>query len=118
MAEEKNKTELGIDENIEGLLCYILGWITGLVFLLVEKDNKFVKFHAVQSIALSIAAFVITVALMILSFMPYLGPVFGILNGFITLGLLALWIAAMIKAAQGEKYKLPVVGDTAEKYSL
>jgi len=45
MPEEK-KTALGIDENVEGLLYYVLGWVTGLIFLLTEKENKFVKFHA------------------------------------------------------------------------
>ena len=44
------KTSTGLDENVAGLLCYILGWITGIVFLVIEPDNKFVRFHALQSI--------------------------------------------------------------------
>jgi len=44
------KTSLGLDENIEGALCYVLGWLTGIVFFVLEKDNRFVKFHAMQSI--------------------------------------------------------------------
>ena len=45
-----SKTSLNIEENIEALLCYVLTWVTGLLFLILEKDNKFVKFHAMQSI--------------------------------------------------------------------
>jgi len=51
--ESKSKTALGIDENIEGLLCYVLGFITGILFLVLEKDNKFIRFHAMQSIVTS-----------------------------------------------------------------
>ena len=44
------KTSTGLTENVAGLLCYILGWITGIIFLILEPDNKFVRFHAIQSI--------------------------------------------------------------------
>jgi len=44
------KTSTGLQENIAGLLCYVLGWVTGIIFLFIEKENKFVRFHAVQSI--------------------------------------------------------------------
>lgn len=57
--ENKSKTALGIDENIEGLLCYVLGFLTGILFLVLEKDNKFVRFHAMQSIVTFLALFVI-----------------------------------------------------------
>ncbi len=118
MTEEKNKTALGLDENIEGLLCYVLGWVTGLIFLLVEKDNKFIKFHAVQSIALSIAAFVIMAVFFVLAFIPYAGAVFGILSSLVSLGLFIVWVILLVKAAQGERFKLPVIGDMADKYSV
>jgi len=117
MAKEKVKTELGIDENVEGLLCYVLGWVTGLVFYLVEKKNSFVKFHAVQSIVLSAAVFIVLVALMVLSFVPYAGVVFGLLSTLVSLAVFVLWIIVMVKAAQGEKFKLPVIGDFSEKYA-
>ncbi len=118
MTEEKKKTALGLDENIEGLLCYVLGWVTGLIFLLLEKDNKFVKFHAVQSIALSIVVFVIVAVLFILAFIPYVGAVFSILSSLVSLGLLVVWVILLVKAAQGERFKLPVIGDMADKYSV
>ena len=64
------KTSTGLDENIAGLLCYVLGWISGLVFILIEKENKFVRFHAIQSIIVFGA---ITVASFILSWIPFIG---------------------------------------------
>ncbi|VVB97442.1 Uncharacterised protein [uncultured archaeon] len=108
MEEKKNTTALGIDENIEGLLCYVLGFLTGILFLILEKENKFVRFHAMQSTATFIVLFVV---LIVLGFIPFIGwliaPLIGLL-GFI------LWLLLMYKAYNKEKYKLPVVGDFAE----
>ena len=100
-APEPQKTSTGLQENIEGLLCYLGGWITGLIFLLIEKNSKFVKFHAVQSIGVS-------VALMILSFIPLVNIVVGILG-------IILWILLMVKAYQNQLFKLPVIGNFAAK---
>jgi uncharacterized membrane protein len=97
------KSSTGLEENVAGLLCYVVGWITGLIFFLIEKDSKFVKFHAMQSI-------ITFGACTILSFIP-------IVNWFIGIVALVLWILLMIKAYQGEKFKLPVIGDLAEKWS-
>lgn len=106
---ERNKTVLGIDENIEGLLCYVLGFITGIIFLVLEKDNKFVRFHAMQSIAVFLALFVIS---MVIGIIPILGWLLSSLLGLVSL---ILWILLMFKAYQGELYKLPIAGDFAEK---
>lgn len=103
------KTSTGINENVAGLLCYLAGWITGLIFLLIEKENLFVRFHAMQSI---ITFGGLTVLVIILSFIPMLG---WILLSIIWIVELVLWILLMIKAYQGEMYKLPVIGDLAEK---
>lgn len=104
-----NKTSTGLQENVAGLLCYLGGWITGLIFLLVEKENKFVRFHAVQSIAIS-------VALMVVYFVLGIIPIIGwILLPIVGLAALILWILLMIKAYQGKMYKLPFIGDFAEK---
>jgi uncharacterized membrane protein len=108
--EEENKTVLGIGENIEGLLCYVLGWITGIIFLLIEKENKFVRFHAMQSIVVFLALFVIS---LICSLIPILGWIVSILIFPISL---ILVIFLMYKAYKGEKYKLPYIGDFAEKH--
>lgn len=103
--DKKSKTELGLDENVEALLCYVLGWVTGLIFLLVEKDNKFVRFHAVQSL---ITFGALNLIIMVPFFGWLISPIVGLL-GFI------LWVVLMIKAYQGKKFKLPIVGDIAAK---
>ena len=102
-----NQTSTGLAENVAGLLCYVVGWVSGLIFLLIEPENKFVRFHAFQSI---IVFGVISVAEMIF-FWVY------IMNVIIWLFGLALWVALMIIAYQGRKYKLPWAGNLAEKWA-
>ncbi len=100
------KTSSGLEENVAGLLCYILGWVTGLVFILIEQENKFVRFHAMQSIIVFGA---ITIVGVILSWILFLGLIIWLLG-------LALWIVLMVKAYQGIKYKVPWAGNLAEKW--
>ena len=104
------KTSMGLEENIAGVLCYVLGWITGIVFLVLEKENKFVRFHAMQSIAtflpLSVIAWVI-------GLIPFIG---WAISTLIWILVLILWLILMFKAYQGEMYKLPIVGDFAEEH--
>ena len=104
------KTSSGLEANVAGLLCYVLGWVSGLVFILIEKENKFVRFHAMQSI---IVFGVLTVANFILSWIPVIG---GFLAWVIGLLGLVLWIVLMVKAYQGATYKLPWAGNLAEKW--
>ncbi len=110
------KTSLGLDQNIEGALCYVLGFITGIVFLVMEKDNKFVKFHAMQSIAtflpLMIIGWIISSAILLSLSMLWFA---GIVSSLIFLIEIILWLVLMLKAFQGEMFKLPIVGDFAEK---
>ena len=108
MAGEKTST--GMEQNIAGLLCYVLGWITGLIFYLIEKDNKFVRFHAMQSIVVFGA---LTVVSIILGVIPVIGWIIGWLLGVLAL---ILWIVLMVKAYQNQWYKLPIAGDFAEKH--
>ncbi len=105
---EKNKTVLGIDQNIEAVLCYVLGWLTGILFLLLEKENQFVRFHAMQSL-------VVFLALFVLSLVVGWIPIIGLLSPIIFLVAVILWILLMVKAFQGEMYKLPWAGEFAEK---
>jgi uncharacterized membrane protein len=110
---EPKKTATGLEENVAGLLCYVLGWITGIVFLLLEPNNKFVRFHAIQSIivfgALSVASIVISAVFF------WISPLMTGLNAVIGLLGLALWIVLMVKAYQGTKFKIIWAGDVAEK---
>jgi uncharacterized membrane protein len=112
--EEKDlgKCSSGMQPNLAALLSYLLGFITGILFyFFLEKENKFVRFHAMQSIVVSAAFFV---AQIILGMIPILGWVLSFLVG---IGGFILWIFLMIKAYQGEYYKLPYAGDIAEKNS-
>ena len=105
------KTSMGLEQNVAGLLCYLVGWVTGLIFFLLEKENKFVRFHAMQSI---IVFGGLTVIGIILGMVPILG---WIVSSLLSLLGIVLWIILMIKAYQNTWYKLPWVGDLAEKYS-
>ena len=109
MAENKGKTGTGLEPNVAGLLCYVLGWVSGLVFLLLEKEDKFVRFHAIQSLIVFGA---IQVAYFILFWIPYIGWVISWLIGVLAF---VLWIILMVKAYQGGKVKMPIAGDIAEK---
>ncbi len=101
------KTSTGLEENVAGLLCYVLGWVTGLVFILLEQENKFVRFHAMQSIIVFGSLSVLSI---LTPFIWIFAPLLGLL-GFV------LWIILIIRAYQGVMYKLPVVGDLAEKWA-
>ena len=103
------KTSMGLDENIAGLLCYVVGWITGIIFLVLEKENQFVRFHALQSILTFLPLSVIA---LLLGWIPFVG---WVLAGLVWILTFILWIVLMFKAYRGEKYKLPIAGDIAEK---
>lgn len=108
MGEQPVNTGSGLQENIAGLLCYVLGWITGIIFLIIEKENKFVRFHAWQSIFVFGAY---TILVIILNFIPIVGWILSVLLGILAF---ILWVVLMYKAYQGQLYKLPVAGDIAE----
>jgi uncharacterized membrane protein len=110
----------GLAPNVGGALAYVLGPFTGIAFLVLEKQNRFIRFHAAQAIVVSIAMFVISFALTILSgilaFIPVLGWIVAML---LSLGLsliaFVLWIFLMWKAYQGESWHAPLVGNAAER---
>lgn len=107
------KATFGLDENIASALTYVLGFITGIIFFIVEKENKTVRFHAMQSNITFGGLFVVQI---VLSFISFIIPFLGLLSLLISLLTLILWIVLIIKAYQGEKFKLPIVGDMAESY--
>jgi uncharacterized membrane protein len=101
----------GLQENVAGALSYLFGWITGIIFYLLEPNKPFVRFHAVQSI---ITFGILTILIFIISWIPVLG---WILSFVIWAIWIILWLVLMIKAYQGERFKLPVIGDMAEKFA-
>lgn len=104
---EKEKSSTGLEENVAGFFCYLLGFITGIIFLAIEKKSSFVKFHAMQSTITFLGLFIIS---LILGFIP----IIGLLVYPIWILSLVLWLLLMIKALQGERYSLPIVGKMAE----
>ncbi len=113
------KTGMGLEENIAGLLCYVLTWLTGIVFLVLEKDNKFVRFHAMQSIATFLPLSIIAVVISMIGSAFFWGfgglwMIFSLISMLIWILAVILWLILMFKAYQGEMYKLPIVGDFAE----
>jgi uncharacterized membrane protein len=123
------RTSLGIAENVEGFLCYFFPGIFPFIVILLEKESRFARFHAIQSLLLSAVAYVISIPVGIVMrivpsatpesfehlflslYLPFL-PFFVISS---ILGLLSIWL--MFKAYQGEIVKLPWIGDFAERWS-
>jgi uncharacterized membrane protein len=107
----------GMDENVAGLLCYIFFWVTGLIFLLIDK-RPFVKFHAAQSIAFNISIIPIWIALWIVEFILAHIPIIGFLGlimfPIFGLAIFAVWILLMYKAYSHEMFKLPIIGNIVE----
>lgn len=105
----------GLAENVAGLLCYAVGWITGIIFLLIDK-RPFVKFHAAQSIVVFGGLTVLKIGGgMIITFGGLLGfGMWAALSMLIGLVAFVLWILLMVKAYQHELFKLPVVAAIAE----
>ena len=103
-------------DNVAGMLAYIT-IIPAIVFLVMEpyNRNRFIRFHSFQSIFFCVAMIAIFIALSIFSFIPFLGLILLPLHLLIWLGSFALWIVLLIKANQGQMWKLPVIGDMAEK---
>jgi uncharacterized membrane protein len=115
-------SQSGLSENVAGLLCYVLGWITGLIFFLIDR-RPYVRFHAVQSVVTFGGLHIIRVVLGAAFGVGFVfgGPMhwgaFGLGAALLSLlGLVTfvLWVVCMVKAYQGERFKLPIAGDIAE----
>jgi uncharacterized membrane protein len=120
VTQTSQSSQTGMAENVAGLLCYVFGWITGIIFFLIDK-RPYVRFHAAQSIVVFGGLHIITVALGIMfgaGFMMMGGwGAFGLgaaLYGLINLVAFILWILLMVKAYQGEKFQVPVAAGIAQ----
>ena len=105
-----DRSSIGLDGNVAGALAYGVGWVTGLAFLMIERDSRFVRFHALQST-------IVFGALCILWMLSLSIPVLGGVLAFVILlpFSLALWLFLMFKAYQGVLYKVPIAGEMAEQ---
>jgi uncharacterized membrane protein len=116
-------TSAPMTNNVAGMLCYILGVITGIIFLVLEpyKNNRFVRFHAFQSIFFWAACFVFwmiwSYVVLSMLFTPGLGMwgLVSLVGLVVRLAMFAGWIFLMYKAYNNEEYKLPIIGDLAAK---
>ena len=127
---QSGKSSTGLEENVASLIAYIAGWVSGLIFFLIEKDSRLVRFHAMQSILLNVVLAVVWIGLVVIVsiIVLVLGQVSGALAGIVSIlsvllyllgGLVTVivWVMCLIKAYQGTMYKLPLIGDYAEKFS-
>ena len=124
-ANPEAESSTGLSANVAGLLCYVLGWITGIVFVVREKRSTFIKFHAWQSImtfgVLTVASLILLLsinlivtswsdfgAILVILIIAAIGVLIGVLN-------FVLWIILMIQAKRGKMWKVPWAGNWAEK---
>ncbi len=115
MTTVAEKSSTGLDANVAAALTYIP--IIAIVFLVIEKSSRLVKFHAVQSLGLLVAWMVTWFALGILGMVPVLGWATLLLWPLVAIGMFVVWLIALLKAFKGEWWKLPVIGDIAEQQS-
>ena len=123
VAKPEAESSTGMSANVAGLLCYVggvippvsLGWISGLVFLVIEKKSIFVKFHAWQAIMTFGILGVLNLIFFLVRIVPFIGFGFWILSTIVMVVSIILAIILMLQAYQGKMWKLPWVGDWAEK---
>ncbi len=127
---QTTKSSTGLDENIAALLSYVFGWLSGLIFFLIEKDSRLVRFHAMQSILLNAAALILGIGLWIVWVViavvlaqvsevmaSLVSIVLGLLMFVFYIGILIAFVFCLIKAFQSQYFKLPLIGNFAEKFS-
>ena len=102
------ETSVNMEPNLAGLLCYVFGWVTGIIFFIIEQKNNWIRFHAAQAI---VTFGTLTVAGIILGWIPVIGPFFSAVIGITSF---VLWIILMVKAYNGERFKVVWAGDVAE----
>jgi uncharacterized membrane protein len=109
-------TSTGLADNVAGMLAYVT-IIPAIVFLLIEPYNKrrFVRFHAFQSIFLWVACVAAGIGISMLGILPVIRWLALLLWPLLALVELVVWLLCLVKAYQGQMYKLPIIGDLAEK---
>jgi uncharacterized membrane protein len=112
--------DTGLAENVAGLLCYVLGWVTGLVFFLIDK-RPFVRFHAAQAMVVFGGLTILSVALSMFTAVGIFGGafhifflLFGLIHFVLWLVFLILWVLCMVKAYQHELFRVPIAASIAD----
>ena len=104
------RSTTGLDANVAAALSYVLGFLTGIVFLVLEKDSSFVRFHAMQSLIFFLGYAVVTSVLWAVAW-----PVMLLLALPLWIVVIVVWVLLIVKAFQGQRFKLPFIGDLAEQ---
>lgn len=125
-APKATKTGTGLEPNVAAMLAYLFGWLSGLIIFLIEKEDKFVRFAAMQSIVLSLTMTVLWIvyswvlgAIVVSTLFTGGGAIFAVVSllaWVIGIGYLVVWIMLMVKAYQGQEWELPVVGKIARNF--
>ena len=118
-ASQYGPSTMQMDPKTAAGLSYVLGWITGIIFFLMEKQNRFVRFHAMQSILFFGGLSVLSIVLQVVTGLniPFISFLSFCVNGLLGIVGLVGWIVLLINGFQGKYFKLPVIGDYAEKYA-
>ena len=119
-ASASGPTSTGLPANVAGALAYVLGPITGILFYVLEKDNRFVRFHAAQSIVVGVALIILSIVLSIFERILFMIPVIGwlvaiLLSFGLSLGCFILWLVLMYRAYQGREWEVPIAGEQARR---
>jgi uncharacterized membrane protein len=115
-----DSSTMGLAPNVAGALAYALGPLTGVAFLVLEKEDRFVRFHAAQAVTTGLLMIVLSVGLSvvstILAFVPVLGWIAAMLFAFVMgFGAFVLWLVLMCKAFAGEEWEVPLAGTLARR---
>lgn len=114
------KSSLNLGENTKAALCYILLWLSGIILYLVEKDNKSIRLHAMQSIIVFLPLNIIMIILAVpqrIIFIPFITPALGAIgiSWLLRVVLVILWVLFVFNAYQGQKFKIPIITGIAKK---
>ncbi len=115
-----NNTKLGLSENAEGALAYVFGFISGIIFLIIERKNQFIKFHSLQSIMFFICVLILNFLISAVFSFPLLGFVFFkfIVSGFVAFVSFIAYIILIVMAYCGKVVKIPYIGEWAWQMSI
>ena len=103
---------------LHAVLAYVLAGFSGLILLVLRRDDRFVQFHALQSIAATVVALALALVLWLLSFFPLLGFLYGMLLRVLQVGLFVLWLYSLWQSYNGRWFRIPYIGDWAQRQVL
>jgi len=116
LSDISKKSSTGMEPKIAVLIAYLFSWISGLVFYLIEKENKFVKWHAMQSLVLGIIEVIIVIVMTIFGWIPIVGWFFAVICWLALVAAFVFRIIAIVKPFQGQSYRIPGIAKLADKY--